>query len=190
MPGLGRSPRGWKGYLLQYSGLENSMAYIVHGVGKSWTQPSDFDFHEVGGGWCTAGGRRGGSGKGMSKVIQVPANIKLKIKTKLLKFRVLKSPLRHFKLFPLYNLRGFGDSSQRQVTLKHNTELEREEFWGLKRRKHMNRMAAWPTKRGEKLEDAKRKLPSSPPSLLTVVGSVCSHSAEFTYSWLLPCICN
>ena len=50
MPGLGRSPRGGKGYLLQYSGLENSMAYIVHGVGKSWTQLSDFDFHEVGGG--------------------------------------------------------------------------------------------------------------------------------------------
>ena len=50
IPGLGGSPGGGKGYLLQYSGLENSMAYIVHGVGKSWTQLSDFDFHEVGGG--------------------------------------------------------------------------------------------------------------------------------------------
>ena len=50
IPGLGRSPGEGKGYPLQYSGLENSMAYIVHGVGKSWTQLSDFDFHEVGGG--------------------------------------------------------------------------------------------------------------------------------------------
>lgn len=66
----------------------------------------------------------------MSKVIQVPANIKLKIKTKLLKFRVLKSPLRHFKLFPLYNLLGFGDSSQRQVTLKHTTQNWRERSSG------------------------------------------------------------
>jgi len=33
MPGLGRSPEG-KGYLLQYSGLENSMGCIVHGVTK------------------------------------------------------------------------------------------------------------------------------------------------------------
>ena len=32
MPGLGRSPGGGKGYLLQYSGLENSMAYIVHWI--------------------------------------------------------------------------------------------------------------------------------------------------------------
>ena len=50
IPELGRYPGEGKGYPLQYSGLENSMAYIVHGVGKSWTQLSDFDFHEVGGG--------------------------------------------------------------------------------------------------------------------------------------------
>ena len=31
-----------KGYLLQYSGLENSMDCTVHGVEKSWTQLSDF----------------------------------------------------------------------------------------------------------------------------------------------------
>ena len=35
--GLGRSPEEGKGYLLQYSGLENSMDYIVHGVAKSQT---------------------------------------------------------------------------------------------------------------------------------------------------------
>ena len=40
----------------------------------------------------------------MSKVIKGPANIKVRIKAKPLKFRVLKSPLKHFKLFPLYNL--------------------------------------------------------------------------------------
>ena len=36
-PGLGRSPGEGKGYPLQYSGLENSMDCIVHGVAKSWT---------------------------------------------------------------------------------------------------------------------------------------------------------
>ena len=35
--GLGRSPGEGKGYLLRYSGLENSMDSIVHGVAKSWT---------------------------------------------------------------------------------------------------------------------------------------------------------
>ena len=33
--GLGRSPGEGKGYPLQYSGLENSMDCIVHGVAKS-----------------------------------------------------------------------------------------------------------------------------------------------------------
>ena len=37
IPGLGRSPREGKGYSLQYSGLENSMDYTVHGVTKSCT---------------------------------------------------------------------------------------------------------------------------------------------------------
>ena len=37
IPGLGRSPGEGKGYWLQYSGLENSMDYIVHGVPKSRT---------------------------------------------------------------------------------------------------------------------------------------------------------
>ena len=37
IPGLGRSPGVGNGNPLQYSGLENSMDYIVHGVAKSWT---------------------------------------------------------------------------------------------------------------------------------------------------------
>ena len=37
MPGLGRSPGEGKGYPLQYSGLENSMDYIGHGLAKSQT---------------------------------------------------------------------------------------------------------------------------------------------------------
>ena len=37
IPGLGRSRGEGKGYPLQYSGLENSMDCIVHGVTKSWT---------------------------------------------------------------------------------------------------------------------------------------------------------
>ena len=35
IPGLGRSPREGKGYPGQYSGLENSMESVVHGVSKS-----------------------------------------------------------------------------------------------------------------------------------------------------------
>ena len=44
IPGLGRSPREGKGYPLQYSGLENSMNCIVHGIAKSQTWLSDFHF--------------------------------------------------------------------------------------------------------------------------------------------------
>ena len=42
--GLGRSPREWKGYPIQYSGQENSMECIVRGVSKSQTLLSDFYF--------------------------------------------------------------------------------------------------------------------------------------------------
>jgi len=37
IPGLGRSPGEGKCYPLQYSGLENFLSCIVHGVVKSWT---------------------------------------------------------------------------------------------------------------------------------------------------------
>ena len=37
IPGLGRSPGKGKGYPLQYSGLENSMDRVHHGVTKRWT---------------------------------------------------------------------------------------------------------------------------------------------------------
>ena len=37
IPGVGRSAREGKGYSLQYSGLENSMDCIVHGVANSQT---------------------------------------------------------------------------------------------------------------------------------------------------------
>ena len=45
VPELGRSPGEGKGYPLQYSGLENSMDYIVCGVTKSQTQLSNSHFH-------------------------------------------------------------------------------------------------------------------------------------------------
>ena len=45
IPRLGRSLGEGKSYPLQYSGLENSMDGIVHGVAKSWTRLSDFHFH-------------------------------------------------------------------------------------------------------------------------------------------------
>ena len=44
IPGLGKSPGKGKGYAFQYSGLENSMGYTVHGVTKSQTQLSNFHF--------------------------------------------------------------------------------------------------------------------------------------------------
>ena len=44
IPGLGRSPGEGKGYPSQYSGLENSMDYVVHGVAKSQTWLSNFHF--------------------------------------------------------------------------------------------------------------------------------------------------
>ena len=43
--GLGRFPGEGKGYLRQYSGLENSMNCLVHGVMNSQTQLSDIHFH-------------------------------------------------------------------------------------------------------------------------------------------------
>ena len=45
IPGLQRCPGEGHGNPLQYSGLENSIYCIVHGVAKSWTWPSDFQFH-------------------------------------------------------------------------------------------------------------------------------------------------
>ena len=44
IPGLGRSPGEGKGHPLQYSGLENSMNRLVHGVANSQTQVSGFHF--------------------------------------------------------------------------------------------------------------------------------------------------
>ena len=47
IPRLGRSPGEGKGYPLQYSGLENSMDCIVHGIAKNRTGLNDFHFHYV-----------------------------------------------------------------------------------------------------------------------------------------------
>ena len=46
IPGLERSTGEGKGYPLQYSGLENSMDSVVHGVAKSWTCLNGFHFTE------------------------------------------------------------------------------------------------------------------------------------------------
>ena len=44
IPGLRRTPGERKGYPLQYSGLENPMNCIVHGVAKSQTWLTNFHF--------------------------------------------------------------------------------------------------------------------------------------------------
>ena len=48
IPESGRPPGEGKGYPLQYSGLENPMDCIVHGVTKSRTRRSDFHFTSCG----------------------------------------------------------------------------------------------------------------------------------------------
>ena len=48
IPGLGRPLGEGNSYPLQYSGLENSMDCIVHGVAKSRTGLSNFHFHPHG----------------------------------------------------------------------------------------------------------------------------------------------
>ena len=45
IPGLQRSPGEGNSYCLQYSGLENSMDCIVHGITETGTRRSDFHFH-------------------------------------------------------------------------------------------------------------------------------------------------
>ena len=47
IPGLGRSSGEGKGCPFQYSGLENSMDYIVHTVVKSRTRLRDFHIHSL-----------------------------------------------------------------------------------------------------------------------------------------------
>ena len=42
--GSGRFPGEGRGYPFQYSGLQNSVNCIVHGITRSWTQQSDFHF--------------------------------------------------------------------------------------------------------------------------------------------------
>ena len=44
IPRKGRSVGEGIDYPLQYSGLENSMGCIVHGISKSWMQLSNFHF--------------------------------------------------------------------------------------------------------------------------------------------------
>ena len=45
IPELGRSFGEGNSYILQYSGLENSLDCIVHGISKSWTRLSHLHFH-------------------------------------------------------------------------------------------------------------------------------------------------
>ena len=44
IPGSGGYTGEGKGYPLQYSGQENPMDYIVHGVTRSWTRLSNVHF--------------------------------------------------------------------------------------------------------------------------------------------------
>ena len=46
IPGLGRSTGEGKDYPLQYSGLENSMDWIAHGLANRWTRLSNLHFYK------------------------------------------------------------------------------------------------------------------------------------------------
>ena len=46
-PWIGKTPWRMKSYPLQYSGLDNSMKCIVHGVPKSQTRLRNFHFHKM-----------------------------------------------------------------------------------------------------------------------------------------------
>ena len=45
IPGLGQSPGEEKGYPRHFSGLKDSLDYIVHGLTKSRKELSHFQFH-------------------------------------------------------------------------------------------------------------------------------------------------
>ena len=47
IPGLERSPGEGKGYPLQYSGLENSMDYIIHGIKSQKSRTWLSNFHWI-----------------------------------------------------------------------------------------------------------------------------------------------
>ena len=49
IPGLGRAPGEGKSYPIKYSGLENSMDCIIHGVAKSQTPLREKGFPELSG---------------------------------------------------------------------------------------------------------------------------------------------
>ena len=66
IPGLGRSPGEGKGYPLQYSGLENSMDCIVHGVTKSQDTTERLSL------WRAVMGRRRGDKVGCGDDDNVP----------------------------------------------------------------------------------------------------------------------
>ena len=51
IPGLGRSSGEGNSYPLQYSALENSTDYIVHGVAKNQTRLNYFHFETQPEGW-------------------------------------------------------------------------------------------------------------------------------------------
>ena len=75
IPELGRSPGERKGYPLQYSGLENSMGCIVHGVAKNQTWLSDFHFYFQGlykFGWDEGSRLHPGRGRGMVSSFWAP----------------------------------------------------------------------------------------------------------------------
>ena len=66
IPGLGSSPGEGKGYPLQYSGLENSMDCIVHGVTKSQDTTERLSL------WRAVMGRRRGDRVGCGDDDNVP----------------------------------------------------------------------------------------------------------------------
>ena len=77
--GLGRSPGEGKGSPLQYSGLENSMDCIVHGVAKSQTRLRDFHFHLLVTGQVTYSSSASCSGQEVGLLIGSPSGTRERV---------------------------------------------------------------------------------------------------------------
>ena len=69
IPRLGRPPGEGKGYLLQYSGLENSMDCVVHRVAKSRTWLSNFHYKTLNLTWYN--GRHSYFNNSFSRVMRI-----------------------------------------------------------------------------------------------------------------------
>lgn len=111
------------------------------------------------------------------KVLEWAAKIRVKIKTKTLKFRVLKGQLRHFQLFVPYIIYNGAWVTTEHVTLQ--CRIWKRGILGIKMHK-VRKQASLAYDSWEKTGDGQHKAPFSPSSLVMVAGTVSTHGADDT----------